>query len=94
MGKQVNNLIIQGLVVDVLPPTETPKGYQYQQIAIKQMEHKYPNIIAVSVWDWQVNTFSIGDEVRASITIEAKKSDKGSYYSNKVSAWFIQKINS
>lgn len=94
MGKQVNNLIIQGVVVDVLPPQETPKGYQYQQIAIKQTQHKYPNIIAVSVWDFFINTLSVGDEVRASIVIEAKLSDKQNYYANKVSASFIQKINS
>jgi hypothetical protein len=89
-----NNLLIQGEIIEVLPPVTTPKGYVYQQLAVKQNHHKYSNIIAVSVWDAHINQYKIGDKIKAGLVIEARKTESGCYYSNKVSAWYIEKIDS
>jgi len=89
-----NSISIQGEVIEVLPPVTTPKGYVYQQLAIKQYHHKYSNIVAISIWDSQINQYKIGDIIKAGLVIEAKKNESGCYYANKVSAWYIEKIDS
>ena len=90
--ENTNNLFIQGVIVDILPPAKSPQGFIYQQIAIKQKKHKYSNVIAVSVWDFYVNRFNVGDEVKAGLVIEARKKEGLTFYTNKLSAWFIERM--
>lgn len=91
MNVQDDYITITGKIVRVLTANQTPTGSPYQNLIIKQIYSKYPNIVAVTVWDKEVNKYHEGQDVIAYITIESKLSTKGDFYTHKINAWKIFK---
>lgn len=92
MRKDEQIITVIGQAVFVSDIKDANNGWRYQQVVVKQLHSKYPNLIAFTLWDDLCSTVKEGNKVLAYLSLEAKMNLTKDWFNTSVKAYKIKHL--